>query len=348
MTLDAQRLPEGRLDWRRMLCGLLIAGWVGLSALTSRAADEPTDEEREELEAKLETRVYQVADLCLQVPEYDFRGTEVPGVNLGGAVRPRAGNSWGGTGLSGAGGLGGTGGGMGGMGGGGMGGGMGGGAAGSGGGFFRVPDGALAQEANTAGAHPAGAGASAAGPVSRAMIEELSDAIKTSIAPAFWDELGGNGTIVPFGGRLIVTQTVPIHQQIDDLLKGIRAAQQSHRNVTIRATWAMLNAAQLATLGTKGDAVPQVVEPAALAKLTTEVPGFRGQISCFDGQTVHLVSGRARSQVLSAIPVVGGNEAGYQPVIATVQGGVVLQVTPQISADGSSAIIDVRNSVMQP
>lgn len=304
--------------WRQAIAvGVLILGCV--DAAPAARADE-------DAEVPLETRVYNVADLIAQAPDYEFLGTQTPTLNLGMSRSA-------GTGV-----MGGMSGGM-----GGMGGASGG---GSGGGFFRVPD-----QAHVLLQAPAGTAGGAGGAMNAARrgvtVGALIDAITTSIDGDSWEQVGGEGTIVALGGTLVITQTPSIHKKIDELLKAIRTNGQNMRNVTIRATWLMLDAKQLATLeGNSANGAPSLDRP-ALARMAADAPGYQGQITCFDGQTVYLVAGQARSKIIGAIPVVGNQEPGYQPITAVPQAGAVLQITPRLSADGKSAVIDVRNSVVE-
>lgn len=317
----------GRYWQHAIAIGLMIFGGVG--AAPAAWADD-------EAEEPLVTRVYNVADLTTQAPDYEFLGTQAPTLNLG-ASRSSGSSLMGGT----SGGMGGMGGGM-----GGMGGGMGGVGGGSGGGFFRVPDQAQVLMQGPAGG-AGGAGGAMNSPRRGVTVGALIDAITTSIDGDTWEETGGEGTIVALGGTLVITQKASTHKKVDELLKAIRSNSQNLRNVTVRATWLMLDARQLATLdGDSTNETPSLDRP-TLARMAAEAPGYRGQITCFDGQTVYLVAGQARSKIIGAIPVVGGPGAGYQPITAVPQAGAVLQITPRLSADGKSAVIDVRNSVVE-
>ena len=49
--------------------------------------------------------------------------------------------------------------------------------------------------------------------------------------------------------------------------------------------------------------------------------------------------------MIGAIPVVGTEEVGYQPVISNPQSGAVLQVTPQLLPNSQAVLLDICSSV---
>jgi hypothetical protein len=50
--------------------------------------------------------------------------------------------------------------------------------------------------------------------------------------------------------------------------------------------------------------------------------------------------------VQGAVPVVGGQgEVGYQPVLASISAGALLQLTPSLAAGGESAVLDFDSRV---
>ncbi len=57
----------------------------------------------------------------------------------------------------------------------------------------------------------------------------LVEAIRATIAPTTWDEVGGPGSIVPLAQArsLIVSQTDEVHEQIFELLSGLRQARDA-------------------------------------------------------------------------------------------------------------------------
>src|SRR5262249_54626 len=119
-----------------------------------------------------------------------------------------------------------------------------------------------------------------------------------------------------FGGRLIVTQNQEIHNAIRDLLNALRNTQGGGQStVTIRAWWLRLDNAQYQKL-TSGmpPASPPAVDRKQLKHLAGDKGVASGQLTCFDGQTVHIISGRFRNAITSVIPVVGQAEPREQPL----------------------------------
>jgi hypothetical protein len=176
---------------------------------------------------------------------------------------------------------------------------------------------------------------------------DLARTIKELIEVRSWAEGDGPGTIVPLGGMLVVNQTPEVHKSIRAFLEEVRAAGDALRTVTIRARWLLLDSKQIdPLLRGRSEGKTVGIDRAALDDLTGKVKGYRGEITCFDGQTVHIISGRSRSMVVGAIPVVGGPEAvGYSPVIANPQTGALLQVTPQLMPESKAVVLDLQSFV---
>jgi hypothetical protein len=180
-------------------------------------------------------------------------------------------------------------------------------------------------------------------------VEDLIETIKTIVDPDSWDDVGGPGSITYFGGLLLIRQLPENHEEIDDLLETIRSQGGTAQTAIVDAHWLLLDSAELAQLVPPNPSLPRgtsrlTVDPAALDKLAGQVPGYRGRLTCFSGQTVHLASGSRRALVTSAIPVVGSG-VGYQPVLAVPNVGVVLQVTPSLLPGTEAAILDVQSTV---
>ena len=156
---------------------------------------------------------------------------------------------------------------------------------------------------------------------------------------------------------MIVSQTPTIHNQIEALLEMLGQTKASTNNqslVTIDAIWLTIDEAQLGELDPKSD---RSVDREALEKLTKEF-GRRGQITCFDGQRVHIASGNLRSSVESVVPVVGQNDGpgglldkDLEAIVETdspskLPNHVMAQVTSSSQRDlGGSIGADVPNSV---
>jgi type II secretory pathway component GspD/PulD (secretin) len=76
-----------------------------------------------------------------------------------------------------------------------------------------------------------------------------------------------------------------------------------------------------------------------LQKLSSSTVHYSGQISCFSCQTVNLASGRARTTVMAATPVVAPGTGMYDPTPEIAQYGLSLQVMPVMYND--SATLDL-------
>lgn len=256
-------------------------------------------------------RMYKLDDLLVGSDDRTFRGFALPGVsdgNEGWSSRPQFGGGMGG-------GMGG-----GGVGGGGMVGGMGGGGMmppnGSGGGVFCVParlpwlTSAPVNSPQFGDMDPnaGGLGFQFTSDFQPLMMDDLMDAIAETVAVETWADFGegGNGTMKALGTILIVSQTHPIHEQIETFLTLLRQTRHADRTpLTIKAVWLTIDEAQLQTLGIDKN---QTVNKEALSKLAAS-HGRRGQVSCFDRQTVHIAAGNLKSSVESVIPVVGQLDA---------------------------------------
>ena len=196
---------------------------------------------------------------------------------------------------------------------------MGGGMGGMGGGMFQVP-----AEGNTGPLFQRGQGGN--GVVGRRVsrVAELLDLITTTVKPSMWDDVGGPGMIMTFAGTLVVSQTLEVHDGIKDLLDQLRKESHGPSSLTIRADWLALNAEQLAALktpaGGKKKSQGGALDREALSKLPEAARRFAGQITCFNGQTVYIISGRMETFIQGGIPVVGTVPA-YQATLLTPQFG---------------------------
>jgi hypothetical protein len=255
---------------------LLVLTAALLSFSYANAADE---------ENEFVTRVYPVADLIFVPSNYPFQGlsTEVP------AEQPKQ--------PSGRMPSGGGGGGLGGGGFGGGGGGFGGGGGGFGGGGF---GGAQHEEGAAEG------GFNSEIQAAEPSIEQLVKVVLSNVSPQSWVQVGGQGTIAIYGSRLIVTQNAKIHNEIKAFLTELRASGAVQSTVTVRAWWLRLDSAQYQKLLAEMPAAsPPLVNRKQLESFAVDKTADSGEITCFDGQTVHIISGRFRNAVISVTPVVG-------------------------------------------
>jgi hypothetical protein len=191
-----------------------------------------------------------------------------------------------------------------------------------------------------------GTGRAAPPPWAATDFDSLIDLITSTIALDTWDEVGGPGSIQPFGTSLVISQTLDVHRRIEALLVELRARQRGVPTVVIDARWLLLDSEgldQVLAGGPRG-AGSLVADAKMLDHLSRTVPGARGRIACLSGTLVHLVAGDRRSQITSAVPVVGSG-VGYQPVISIPNVGVLLQVRPVVDRGGKTAVLGLTSTV---
>ena len=181
-------------------------------------------------------------------------------------------------------------------------------------------------------------------------MNQLVDAITAIVDPDTWDEVGGAGSISPVGGALAIRQTPAVQAKVQEFLQELQRESGTLRPLTIRAQWLWLNHDQLNQLRGGGEAknagAAHAVDRAALAALPADTRRYAGEITCFNGQTVHIVSGELETVIQGAIPVVGGGaEVGYQPLLLRPHLGAFLQVTPSILIGGENVLLDLQSSV---
>jgi len=181
-------------------------------------------------------------------------------------------------------------------------------------------------------------------------MDQLIKAITEIVEPASWDEVGGPGSIQPIGGALAIRQTPAVQSKVQEFLEALKHESGALRMVTIKAQWLLLDRQQRAQLANKPDGKQppssgQILDPQALAALPGEAQQYAGQITCFNGQTVHILSGRLESVIGGAIPVVGGGLVGYQPVMLWPHLGVFLQITPSALPDADDVLVDLHSSI---
>jgi hypothetical protein len=178
-------------------------------------------------------------------------------------------------------------------------------------------------------------------------MDDLINVITSTIKPTTWDEVGGPGSIAPAAGTLVISQTMAVHMEIERFLEDLRTSSPGTQVVTIRATWLLLDLPQLNQLLSSKGGKEGGIDRKALEAMAAKTKGYLGAVTCFSGQTVHIASGRSRSAVTGAIPVVGGgeNDTGYQPIISHPQSGAVLQVAPQLLPNTQAALLDICSSV---
>jgi hypothetical protein len=282
----------------------------------------------QERQPRMVVRVYDLSDLFSLAPPYpalkvsDLAGDCLP-------LFPQATGTWTGTGPAGMSGMG-----MGGMGMGGIGGmGMGGMGAMGGtpakGGMFSVADPAVLPQRRPTGS--ASSPPPSGMPEARTSIDDLIDAITSTIAPDQWDDVGGPGSIKPLGNCLLISAAEDVHEQVLALLDSFRKRWGTLRTISVQAHWLWLTEELVAGLLRPDEVRPPkpdqprvygLVDDAAWESLRKKIGdaqaaipgGYHAAITCYNGQTVHVFAGGQKQMITSMIPVVGDNaQAGTKP-----------------------------------
>jgi hypothetical protein len=335
-----------------------------------------------EQKPRMVVRVYDLSDLFSLAPPYpansvsDFSGQATP-------LFPTSGTGWSGSGAAGFGGMGMMGG-MGGMGMGGMG--------GMGGGMMAVPTGYYNVQSpakSRAPRQPASAQQPGGAVAARTSIDQLIDAIETTISPNMWQDTGpGEASIAALGNSLLISATEDMHEQIATLFDSFRQRWGTLRTISVQAHWLWLSEPEVAKLLAPGARPPAADAPRAfglvddaaweaLAGKTQkdreqQPAGYQAVVTCYNGQTVHVFSGSQKHFVASLMPYVGGNfqiatprnpptpptpvvkgadgstaAVGYEPLIASIQEGAALQITPMATTRAKYVVLDIHSRVLQ-
>ena len=303
-------------------------------------------------EPEMVVRIYDLSDLFAMAPSYP---ATISG-DLGQPERPMFSTLPGGTF---------TGGGMGGMGG------------GMGGGFFNV--GERAAELPDKSRHVLHQLNAGTAPSVRTSIDQLIEAITSTIQPESWDDVGGSGSIAPLGNNLLISNEEHVHQQITTLLDSFRERWGTLRTISTRAYWLWLTDADLdALLAADGQRRPNpdedvrafgLVNEAAWQQLMQQLGdrdaerprGYRAVLTCYNGQTVHTLSG-AQSLLVTGIgpELIEGEQlvavkddggvpqarVAYRPELSVVQEGAALQITPIATVSGRFVVVDVHSRIV--
>jgi type II secretory pathway component GspD/PulD (secretin) len=174
-------------------------------------------------------------------------------------------------------------------------------------------------------------------------VDSFLKLVQDTIDPTSWRNNGGTiGAIRELSGNLIVTQTAENHRDIASLLKQLR---ETHgRMVVVRAYWLLVEPESIPKLDPSKKSLPLIDD-----KLIDAKNLYCGaQTTCFNGQTVHVTSGRKRTMVTGLSPVVGTNAVGYQPTLENARSGVVLQLTPHLEPEGEDhLILDLQSNLTE-
>ncbi len=181
-------------------------------------------------------------------------------------------------------------------------------------------------------------------------INPIKDAITNIIATKTWVDNGGTGTISDYDRMLVISQTREIHLQIEQFLADLRARRQARPTLSVELNWLWLDAKQRDRLlaGQAKSSHGQrslAVDRQRLRKIARKVPGFHGQVTCESGIGTAIAAGDRRAIILSAIPVIGGDGIGYQPIISAPNVGVTAQVRPTFVPGTKTAILDIASII---
>ncbi len=181
-------------------------------------------------------------------------------------------------------------------------------------------------------------------------VDAIGELIRETVDPESWTDQGGTvGRMRAFGRSLIITQTGDNHGKIQSLLNQLHQDAAPNQMIAVRAYWVLLKPNDILSLG---EQAKQQKKSAAMLEVpdsmfSADTIYSQGQTLCFNGQTVHISSGRGHTIITGATPVVGSSSVGYQFDTAVVQNGVALQVKPEVTADGKSAVLDLQSIVSE-
>jgi len=185
--------------------------------------------------------------------------------------------------------------------------------------------------------------------------DELVRLLTETVAPESWRDAGGTfGSIRLLApGRMVVTQTVENHTLLVQLLDQFRETRA--RMVRVRAHWLVLPQDEADKLfapaggaGRQPETALVSLDPGALRSLPKDAVQFQAQTLGYNTQTVHVVSGPARTVVSDVDVQVGTGVAGFDPVVELVRSGLVLEVTPLITSDNRAVVLDLYSAFVEP
>ena len=310
---------------------------------------------------ELITKAYPVKDILLNVNQYVFGSVDLPGTEYAGGYGRFSG---GGGGMQG----------------------------GGGGGIFSIPDQlnhniGWRQGLGSGGGFGMGGGGNGGFHFEEDTTVSLSNIGDTVLSLTESDErvditklsmqTFGNSTLIVTGDELV-------HELVHRHLKMLRSvASNTIRSVTVSATWLSLTDEEYRQLASEPKNGVVLADENALNALSEDQVDF-GTITCFDGQTVHIVSGELRNRVQTVSPVVGslennklrnsqvaeknkqsviqnaglrsepqeiqesGSSIGYKPITEMINEGAMLELTPIIVPDADSAIVNVISNITLP
>jgi hypothetical protein len=188
-------------------------------------------------------------------------------------------------------------------------------------------------------------------PPATADFKPLMDLIQNTIMTKSWVDNGGNGTMseLPTSLSLAISQTREAHQQIERLLDDLRAQQRNTPHFHVELHWLWLDKVHREALfasdqPSSGNAL-QAINRQRLLRIAQDVPGFHAIANCLNGMNGFVSAGDRRALIVSAIPVVDGGIAAYQPVVSVPNVGVTAVVAPIRLPGTNSAMITVQTMI---
>ena len=153
----------------------------------------------------------------------------------------------------------------------------------------------------------------------RTSMDDLINAITSTIEPTQWDEVGGPAAIARLGTALLISATSRMHEQIETLLDSFRKRWGTLRTISIEADWLWLTKPQLAGLLAAWKPKPGaptafgLIDETAWQKLgeppakdaASPRAGYHAVITCYNGQVAHVISGGQSLAVVGMVPGVG-------------------------------------------
>lgn len=178
------------------------------------------------------------------------------------------------------------------------------------------------------------------------IVDSICKLLQDTVMPDSWRDNGGMlGSLRELSGQLVVTQSAQNHQKVQEILQSLRADRG--RMVVVRAYWVLLSPEEVPTTTAQANGKSLPIADDKLIDAKHLYCG--GQTMCFNGQTVHVTSGRTRSIVTGLSPVVGTNAVGYEPHLERPRSGVSLQLTPHLEPEGrdSRCVVDLHSEVTE-
>jgi hypothetical protein len=181
-------------------------------------------------------------------------------------------------------------------------------------------------------------------------VQPIMDAITNIVATKDWADNGGCGTIAQHDRVLLISQTFQVHTQIEQFLADLRARRQARPTLSVELQWLWLDAKQHDRLlaGQAKAAAGQLspaVDPERLRQIAHEVPGYYGLVTCANGLGTAIAAGDQRWIITGAVPVVGGDGVGYQPLVTVAHVGVAAQLRPTVVPGTKTAMLDIASLI---